>query len=54
MIKCNLRTHFASLGVPGIASGAAFLIIRLLFLSPFKPQETLIVTSERFPETLLC
>ena len=41
MIKCNLRTHFPSLGVPGIAAGAAFLIIRLLFLSPFKPQETL-------------
>ena len=53
MINCNLRTHFESLGVPGIASGAAFLIIRLLFFSPFKPQETLNVTSERFPETVL-
>ena len=38
------RLHFASLGVPGIAAGAAFLIIRLLFLSPFKSQETLNVS----------
>ena len=40
-LTCNQRTHFAILGVAHIASEAAFLIIRLLFMSPFKSQETL-------------
>ena len=34
------RTHFVILGVANIASEAAFLIIGLLFMSPFKSQET--------------
>ena len=42
------------LGVADISSGAAFLIIRFLLMSPFRSQETLNVSiSERFLETLL-